>query len=200
MNRSETDKILALAREKRWLRVRDVREAGMNPEALRRLYQAGSLHRVARGIYTLPEIEPEEHHSLAESSLRVRRGVICLLSALRFHEFTTQAPFEVWMAIEGKDRTPHDEGVPLRIVRMSGAAFKEGIDMHQIEGVPVRVFNVAKTVADCFKYRNKIGLDVAIEALKESQRERRCSIDELWHYATICRVANVMRPYLESVV
>lgn len=199
MPTSETDKILALARRKHWLRVRDVREAGMNPEALRRLYQGGRLVRVARGMYTLADLNPKEHHSLAEASLRTPNGVVCLLSALRFHNLTTQAPFEVWMAIEAKARMPHELGVPLRIVRMSGSAFEQGMQEHRIEGASVKIFNVAKTVADCFKYRNKIGLDVAIEALRECWRERRCTIDELWRYAKVCRVANVMRPYLESV-
>jgi predicted transcriptional regulator of viral defense system len=130
----------------------------------------------------------------------VPHGTVCLLSALRFHELTTQAPFEVWLAINGKARTPQEDILPLRIVYMSGQALSAGVEEHQIEGVPVRVYNPAKTVADCFKYRNKIGLDVALEALRDCWRKRRSTADELWHYAKICRVSNVMRPYLASLV
>lgn len=171
----------------------------MNPEALRRLYHIGRIERVARGLYRLPDGEVGEHHSLVEASLMAPNGIICLLSALRFHGLTTQAPFEVWIALEARARRPLDGTVSLRIIRMSGAAIEEGIEEHSIENVHVRVFGIAKTIADCFKFRNKIGIDVAIEALRECRRERRCTMDDLWRYAKICRVTNVMRPYLESV-
>ncbi len=124
---------------------------------------------------------------------------MCLLSALRFYNLTTQSPFEVWLAIPNKARAPRMDYPPLRIVRFSGPALTEGIEAHMVDGVPVRITGVAKTVADCFKYRNKIGLDVALEALREAWREKRVSTDELWRYAELCRVANVMRPYLESI-
>ena len=127
------------------------------------------------------------------------RGVVCLLSALRFHALTTQAPFEVWLAIPKSARVPKAGYPPLRIVRFSGIALTEGIEDHIVDGVPVRVTSVAKTVVDCFKYRNKIGLDVALEALHEAWRAKRVTMDELWHFAAMCRVANVMRPYLESL-
>jgi len=123
-----------------------------------------------------------------------------LLSALRFHELTTQAPFEVWMAIDGKARAPKEEIIPLRIVRFSGKALTAGVESHSIDGVKIKVYNPAKTVADCFKYRNKIGLDVAVEALRDCWRKKSATADQLWHFAKVCRVANVMRPYLESVV
>jgi predicted transcriptional regulator of viral defense system len=128
-------------------------------------------------------------------------GVICLLSALRYHDLTTQAPFEVWIAVEHSAYVPRDRGaaVPLRIVYFSGAAFTAGIEKHMINGVQARIYSPAKTVADCFKYRNKIGLDVALEALHETWRERQATMDELWRYAKVCRVANVMRPYLISL-
>jgi predicted transcriptional regulator of viral defense system len=125
--------------------------------------------------------------------------VVCLLSALRFHDLTTQAPFEIWLAIGEKAWRPRMKYPPLRIVRFSMAALGAGIEKHQIEGVTVHVYTPAKTVADCFKYRNKIGLDVAIEALRECWRARRCTMDDLWHFAGICRVRNVMRPYLEAL-
>ena len=130
---------------------------------------------------------------------RVPKGVVCLLSALRFHELTTQSPFEVWLAIGEKDWRPRIEYPSLRFVRFSPTTLTAGVVEHQIEGVPVRMFTPAKTVADCFKYRNKIGLDVAIESLRECLRSQRCTMDDLWHYAKICRVQNVMRPYLESL-
>jgi predicted transcriptional regulator of viral defense system len=200
MPQSKVKQILTLAREMGVLRSRDVEAHGIHREYLRRLEQQGLLIRAGHGIYTLPETDFTEHHSLVEASQRVPRGVVCLLSALRFHEITTQAPFEVWLAIHGKAHLPREPLLPLHIVYMSGNAFESGIETHQLEGIPVQIYNLPKTVADCFKYRNKIGLDVALEALRESWRDRRCTMDELWHYAKICRVSNVMRPYLESLV
>jgi predicted transcriptional regulator of viral defense system len=140
-----------------------------------------------------------EQFTLAEACKRVPHGVVCLLSALQFHDLTTQAPFEVWMAISEKAWLPRVAYPPLRIVRFSGAALTSGIEEHQIEGVPVRVYCPAKTVADCFKYRNKIGLDVALEALRACWKKRRATMDDLWEAAKVCRMANVMRPYLESL-
>jgi len=147
----------------------------------------------------LPRAPAGEHHSLAEAAKRVPRGVVCLLSALRYHGLTTQSPFEVWMAIGEKDRRPKGDDQSLRIVRYSPQALGAGVDAHDIDGVRVRIFSPAKTVADCFKYRNKIGIDVAIEALKDCVQRRLCSADELVRYARICRVWNVMRPYMEAV-
>jgi predicted transcriptional regulator of viral defense system len=172
---------------------------GVHSEYLRRLCRQGRLERVGRGMYSLPGFEMELHHSLAEAAKRVPRCVVCLLSALTFHNLTTQMPSQVWIAIDRKARKPKTDGVKLRIMRFSGAALSQGIEEHSIEGIPVRVFSVAKTIADCFKYRNKVGLDVALEVLREGWRERRFTMDDLWRYAKICRVANVMSPYLESL-
>ena len=166
---------------------------------LSRLVAAGKLERVARGVYGLPGLAINEHRSLAEVALRVPRGVVCLLSALRVHGIGTQAPFEVWLAIEHRASVPRLDQPKIRPVRMSGASFTEGIEHRLIDGVNVPVFNAAKSVADCFKYRNKIGLDVALEALRDGWAQRKFSMDEIWHFATVDRVANVMRPYLESV-
>lgn len=199
MSQSKTRQVLELVREAGVVRSRDLRERGIHQEYLRRLENRGLLVRSGRGIYTFSDSDLTENQSLAEACMRVPHGIVCLLSALRFHELTTQAPFEVWLAIDSKARTPKEDIVPLRIVYMSGMALSAGIEEYQVEGVPVRVYNPAKTVADCFKYRNKIGLDVALEALRECWRERRSTMDELWHYAKICRVNNVMRPYLESL-
>jgi predicted transcriptional regulator of viral defense system len=129
----------------------------------------------------------------------VPKGVVCLLSALRYHELTTQAPFEIWLAIENKAAKPKIDYPPLRIIRFSGAALTDGIEKYVVDGVTIRVTSVEKTVADCFKYRNKIGLDVALEALREAWQAKRITSEGIWHYAKVCRVANVMRPYLESL-
>lgn len=196
---AQTDRILNLVGKFGIIRPRELDRYGIPRNYLYRLERAGKLQRVGRGLYALPGAEPSEHRSLAEAAKRVPSGVICLLSALRFHELTTQAPFEVWMAIGPKAWHPRVQHPPLRIVRFSIRALDEGVEEHVLEGVPVAIFSPAKTVADCFKYRNKIGLDVSIEALRECRRSQRCSMDELWRYAGICRVRNVMRPYLEAV-
>jgi len=152
-----------------------------------------------RGQYKLPDAKVTENHSLAEACKRVPRGVVCLLSALQFHKLTTQAPSDVWLALDRKARAPGSGVQPLRIVRMSGKALTEGVDEHRIEGVAVKVYQPAKTVADCFKYRNKIGLDIALEALRDFKHKHRSGMDDLWRYAKICRVERVMRPYLEAM-
>jgi len=167
---------------------------------LSRLVTAGRLERVARGVYTLPGRVLSEHRSLAEVALRVPRGVVCLLSALRVHGIGTQAPFEVWLAIPQKTSVPRIDPPAVHTIRMSGPALTEGIDRMTVDGVEVPVFNAAKTVADCFKYRNKIGLDVALEALRDGWTQGKLTMDDVWHYARIDRVANVMRPYLESLI
>ncbi len=199
VNQSKTEQVLELARKIGLFRPQDLASHGIHRESLRRLVGKGLLVKVGRGLYSLADLNFTENHSLVEASKRVPRGIVCLLSALRFHGLTTQAPFEIWLAIDHKTRSPKEALLPLRIVYMSGNALSAGVEEHQVEGVTVRVYNPAKTVADCFKYRHKIGLDVALEALWECWRDRRCTMDELWHYAQICRVNNVMRPYLESV-
>ena len=191
--------ILALVKQRPLLRARDLVEHHLPTVVLSRLVAAGKLERVARGVYSLPGRRLSEHRSLAEVALRVPRGVVCLLSALRVHGIGTQAPFEVWLAIPQRAPVPRFDQPTARVVRMSGAALTEGIERIRVEGVEVPVFNAAKTVADCFKYRNKIGLDVALEALRDGWSQRKLTMDALWHYATVNRVANVMRPYLESV-
>jgi len=196
---TRTDKILELVRKAGVLRPRDLDPYRIPRTYLSRLCAAGKLQRIGRGLYVLPGSSTTEHHSLAEVCKRVPNGVVCLLSALRFHELTTQAPFEVWLAIGEKAWRPRIEYPPLRIVRFSRTTLRAGIEEHRVEGVTVHVYSPAKTVADCFKYRNKIGLDVAIESLRECWQSRRCTMDDLWHYAAICRVRNVMRPYLESI-
>jgi len=192
--------ILELLKKHGILRPRDLDETGISRGYLNKLYAEGVLDRPARGLYTLVDAEPTEHRTIAEASKLFPKGVVCLLSALRLHELTTQSPFEVWLAISGKARLPRIEYPPLRFVRFSGAALSSHIEERRIEGVPVRVYTPAKTVADCFKYRNKIGLDVAIEALRDCRQQRKGSMDELWEAAKVCRMSTIMRPYLEAVV
>ena len=194
-----TDKLLELVRAQGLLRPHDLAPLGIPRVALTRAVRRGQLERVGRGLYGLIARPVSAHGTLAEVARRVPKGVVCLLSALRFHDLTTQAPFEVWLAIDNKAATPKLDYPPLRLVRFSGAALAEGVEEHVVDGVTVRVTGVAKTVADCFKYRNKIGLDVALEALREAWREKRMTADDLWRYAKICRVANVMRPYLDGL-
>lgn len=198
--RTKTQHILDLAQDSGFVSALEVRSLGIHSECLRRLCSDGQLVRVGRGLYMLPDAEVTAHHGLARVGKAVPKGVICLLSALHFHEIGTQAPHEVWVAINRRAAQPRSKHPKMRIVRFSGNALIEGIDVHTIESVPVRIYNSAKTVADCFKYRNKIGLDVALEALREAIRNRKCTTDELWHYAKICRVTKVMRPYMEAMV
>lgn len=200
METSKVTKVLSLAKHGGVIRARDLEPYNIPRAYLARLCEAGKLQRLGRGLYMLSNRSITTNHSLAEAAKRVPHGVICLLSALRFHGVTTQAPFEIWMAIDNKARTPSTQETPLRIVRFSGEALRAGVETHTIDGVPTQVYGIAKTVADCFKYRNKIGLDVAVEALQECWRARKCNMDALWRYAGICRVTTVMRPYLETLV
>lgn len=200
MHMADTRKVVSLARKIGVISLADARDAGIHHECLRRMCADGLLVRTGRGLYSLPDADITIHHGLAQAAKAVPKGIVCLLSALRFHEIGTQAPYEVWMAIDRRAALPRIKQPRLRIMRFSGEALTTGVRDHTIEGINVRIYNPAKTVADCFKYRNKIGLDVALEALREALRERTCTVDELWHYAKICRVANVMRPYMEAMV
>ncbi len=199
MAASKKERIFELLRTTGVVRPRDVEALGISGVYLNKLHGQGLLDRPSRGLYTLADAEPSEHRSLAEVSKRAPRGVVCLLSALRFHDLTTQSPFEVWLAIDEKARRPNIKRPALRVVRFSGRAFTFGVEVHDVEGVAVRVYTPAKTVADCFKFRNKIGLDVAIEALRDCWREKKATMDDLWEAAKVCRMSNVMRPYMESL-
>jgi predicted transcriptional regulator of viral defense system len=196
---SRSEQVIELAKRAGVVRARDLAAKGIPRVYLKRLQEKGVLEQAGRGLYTLAGASVSENHTLAEAAKRVPHGVVCLLSALAFHKLTTQAPFEVWLAIDRSARRPRLDYPPLRIVRMTGEAREAGIEEHDIEGVPVRIYSAAKTVADSFKFRNKIGLDVALEALRDYRRDPRRSLDDLWRFAKVCRVANVMRPYLEAV-
>ena len=199
MEKNYTQRILEIIGKAGVVRPRDLRAHGIPRQYLYRLCDRGLVRRIGRGLYVVPGADATEHHTLAEAGKRVPHGVVCLLSALWFHGLTTQSPFEVWLATGRKARRPRVDYPPIRFVRFSSLTLEAGVEQHQVEGVAVRVFCPAKTVADCFKYRNKIGLDVAIEALVDCRNQRKCTNDELVHYAEICRVANVMRPYMEAV-
>lgn len=195
---TSSDKILKLVRVKGVIRPRDLATLNIATIVLTRMVKKGSLVRVARGLYALPDRQASEHASLGEVAAKYPQGIICLLSALRYHELGTQSPFEVWLAISNKSRPPALDYPPLRLVRFSGAALAEGVETHCIGGVPVRITSVARTVVDCFKFRNKIGIDVALEALREALRDKKTTVNDLWRFAEINRVTNIIRPYLES--
>lgn len=196
---TDEQKVLELAKGQPLLRARDLVKLDISTVVLSRLVAKGKLERVTRGVYVLPGQSISEHRSLAEVALRVPQGVICLLSALRVHGIGTQAPFEVWLAIENRAPVPRLGQPTVRPVRMSGAGLTEGIELLSIDGVRVPVFCAAKTIADCFKFRNKIGIDVALEALRDGWANQKFTMEDIWQFATIDRVANVMRPCLESV-
>ncbi|PQJ36813.1 transcriptional regulator [Salinibacter sp. 10B] len=196
---TNTDRLLDLAEEKGILRAREVEKEGIPRQYLSRLTRRGELERIGRGLYQRPDHEPTAHHSLAVAAKRIPKARICLLSALRFHELTTQNPFDVWISIGHKDRRPKVENLSLQVVRMSGKARREGVEEHHLEGVTVPIYNPPKTVADCFKYRSRVGLDVALEALRDFYRQGG-SMDTLWHYAGTCHVQSVIRPYMEAIV
>jgi len=195
-----TDRALALVRATGATRPRDLVAAGLSPRLLGRLMERGLVDRVARGVYVASDAEYTESHALAEAAKRVPKGVICLLSALRYHELTTQLPWEVWIGIGSKAWAPRTSGSAMRVIRYSASTLALGVEHHTIEGVDVAIFDPAKTVVDCFKYRSTVGFDVALEALRDCWRRRLTTMDELWHYAEACRMTNVMRPYLESLL
>lgn len=173
--------------------------AGLSRSEISRRVAAGALVRLSRGLYALPDYQSGEHGALVEVAKRAPKVVFCLLTALRLHELTTQSPHEVWIAIGNKDHPPRMSYPKLRTVRFAPESLKAGVEIREVDGTSIRVTSVAKTVADCFKFRSKVGLDVALEALREARRNKRASTDELWHYARIDRVVNVMRPYLEAL-
>lgn len=195
----QIEKAIQYVRKNGIVRPRDIETIGVPREYLLRLHRQGKLDRTGRGIYTLPDAAVTERHSYAEVAKRVPEAVLCLLSALAFHEITTQNPASVWIALGKGARTPAITSPSLRVIRLTGPSLSEGIEIHSVEGVSVRVYSTAKTVADCFKFRNKIGLDVAIEALKDCLHQKKATVNEIYRYAKICRVSNVIRPYMEAL-
>lgn len=196
---THTQRVLDLIGQKGILRPGDLDAIGVYRVVLTRMTAKGLLERVGRGLYRLPESQGSEHESLIAVATRVPQAVFCLLSALQFHELTTQLPRQLWFAMPRGSHTPKIDYPPVRMVQFAGSAYSEGVEVFERDRVKLRVYCVAKTVADCFKYRNKIGLDVALEALKDARAQKKASSDDIWRYAKICRVTNVMRPYLEAI-
>ena len=197
--RAHAEYVLQLLRQKGWLRASDLASAGVPRVVLTRMTASGQLERAARGLYRLPDSLGSEHQGLTAVATKVPQAVFCLLSALQFHGLTTQLPWQVWIAMPRGSHAPRIDHPPIKMVQFTGEAYSEGIESHLRDQVALRVYSVAKTVADCFKHRNKIGLDVALEALKDARSQQKASADDLWRYAKVCRVANVMRPYLEAL-
>ena len=191
--------ILQLVRQKGFLRASDLASTGVPRVVLARMTAGGLLERAARGLYRLPNSTGSEYESLLMVAKKVPQGVFCLLSALQFHGLTTQLPRQVWLAMPRGSHAPRIDYPPLKMVQFSGESYGEGIETHVRDQVSMRIYSAAKTVADCFKHRNKIGLDVALEALKDARAQGKASADDLWRYAKVCRVANVMRPYMEAL-
>ncbi len=194
---SQSLRVLDLASQKGTLRAADLLPLGLPRVVLTRLAASGKLERIGRGLYRLPDAHVSEYDSLVRVARKLPQAVICLLSALQFHELTTQLPRKVWIAMPQGSHVPKFDYPPLKMVQCSSELFSEGVEVHERDQVELRVYGIARTVADCFKHRNKIGLDVVLEALREVRTKHKASIDEIWHFAKLCRVSNVMRPYLE---
>ena len=192
------NRVLDLLQKRGMLRASELDAQGVPRVVLSRLTASGRLEHVGRGLYRLAGSDPSEHESLAMVAVKVPQAVFCLLTALQFHDLTTQLPRQIWLAMPRGSHTPHIDYPPVKMVQMARDAYSSGVEEHDRDGVTLRVYGIAKTVVDCFKHRNKIGLDVALEALKDVRARRLASADDLWHYAKICRMANVMRPYLEA--
>jgi predicted transcriptional regulator of viral defense system len=192
-------RILDLARRKGMLRPGDLEGVGAARVMLTRMTASGQLEKVGRGLYRLPGTSASEHETLTTVAARVPQAVFCLLTALQFHGLTTQLPRQVWIAMPRGSHVPKLDYPPVKMVQFTGEAYTEGVEVFERDQVSLRVYGVAKTVADCFKHRNKIGLDVALEALRDARSQKKASADDLWRFAKICRVANVMRPYLEAI-
>jgi predicted transcriptional regulator of viral defense system len=199
MRTTRRTQVLRLIEELGLARPRDLERHGISRTLLARLVKEGLVIRQARGIYVAARHMPTEAHTLAQVAKRVPDAVFCLFTALRFHELTTQSAAEVWIALPEKARRPRLDYPRLRVARFSGLALTEGVEEHRAEGVVLRVYSAAKTVADCFKYRNKVGIDVAVEALRDFSRKHRGGANELARFARICRVTHVMQPYLDAI-
>ena len=199
MSTNHADKLLRIAQAQPAVSARELSAAGVPPRVLSRMAASGRLRRVGRGLYTGIEASPSAHQSVIEVAKQAPKAVVCLLSALEIHEVGVQAPFEVWIALPAGTHAPKGTGTAIRVTRLSGAAFSEGVETVMLDGAPVRVYTLAKTITDCFKLRSKVGLDVALEALREAWKARKVTMDDLSRYAKVNRMSNVMRPYLEAL-
>lgn len=197
---SKRQQVIRLVQELPVVRPKDLTDRGLPKDYLYILAKEGIIERIGRGLYQWPEKDLGRNQSLAEVCKRAPKAVVALLSALNFHNITTQNPHQIWLAIDRKSWRPMISYPPVRFVTMSGEALHAGVETHYVDDIPIKVFSPAKTIVDCFKYRNKLGLDVALEALREGWAQRRFTMNELYRYAEICRVKKIMQPYLESLV
>lgn len=199
MTSTQRTRALDLLKTKGMLRLRDFMAEHIEPETLARLLRDKKVVRPARGLYQLPEVQIDAAHTLTEATALVPKGIVCLISALQFHTLTLQMPSKVWMAIERSAWKPTISYPPIRFVRFSGWAMTDGVERYSIQSRKIPITNPARTIVDCFRYRNKIGIDIAMEGLREGIRHRKCTPDQLWQYAKRARIWTVMRPYVEAV-
>lgn len=197
---SQRDLALDLLTRHGILRLSDLKSRGVHPPTLSRLVDQGVLRQPSRGLYEIAGAEVDFSHSFAEVAKRAPKAVICLVSALQFHEITLQNARSVWIAIGSKDRKPKIDEPPIRVMRFGAQGLSLGVDTHRIDGVSVKIFDPAKSIVDCFRFRNKVGLDVALEALRLGWRSRKASPDKIAAYARRLRIWTVIRPYLESII
>lgn len=197
---TKREQVLALAKKAGLIRPRDVVAVGISGEYLNKLLAEGELERPTRGVYRLPGRPVTERTQLAEIAKRAPHGVVTLLSALQFHGLTTQLPHEIWIAIPEGTRAPRIDYPPVRVTRFAPEPYQYGIEKHRVDGIEIKVYSAAKTVADCFKLRGQIGLDVALDALRDCLRQEKATANQLWEAAKVCRMTNVMRPYMEALL
>ena len=196
---SHSNRLIRLARRAGVLRACDLNAAGIPRTYLARLTASGDLERLSRGLYRVPNAVSSEHESMATIAVKVPQAVFCLVTALQFHELTTQLPRQLWIALPHGSHAPRVDYPPIKMIQFAGEAFTQGIEIHERDRVKIRVYSLEKTIVDCFKHRNKVGLDVALEALKQAKATRKIKTAQLWQYAKAGRVANIMRPYLEAL-
>ena len=196
----KAEHVEAIVQKRTLVRPKELKGLSVSRSHLWNLAKAGKIERVGHGLYRAKDVPIPTNEALLELAKRVPLGVLCLSSALRYHELTTENPFEVWLAIERGAWTPKLDYPPVHFVHFSKAPFEFGIEAHSVDGGTLRVYSPAKTVADCFKFRSKVGMETAIQALRAAYRERKTSMDELWRAAKVCRITNIMRPYMESLV
>lgn len=197
--KTHSQRVLELARQRYVVRASDLEVMQVPRVVLSRLTRSGKLQKVGRGLYALQETPTLDIDGMLSVASRVPQAVFCLTTALQFHELTTQLPRDIWVAMPRGSHLPRIAYPPIKMVQMSGEVYENGVETHVLQGVTVRVFSVAKTVADCFKHRSKVGLDVAIEALKDARVSNKTTVEALWEQSKVCRVATLIRPYLEAL-
>ncbi|MBT3338013.1 MAG: transcriptional regulator [Anaerolineae bacterium] len=201
MKKSAQETALDLFKKKQgWLRTRQALDLGISSRTLYALRDAGKIIQENRGLYRLASMELSSNKDLIQVSLQVPKGVVCLISALDFYGVTTQIPHFVYLAMPANTEKPRIKYPPLRIFKMSPKIYEAGIQKEIVDGIPLKIYSLEKTIADSFKFRKKIGMDVALEALRQAIEEKRCNLDLLMQYARLNRVASLITPYLEALL